>query len=192
MLGQGAEVFPYQGVKVLWRRRDRIVFLESSCVSMNVSVRKAIQVAQSMQDKRRWYLSCRTGLWKALRSFPFWSLLWRWRATRCRRWNVFVIVRDIEVLVRWIRIIKVFGIRCFVLISFWFDLAFSSVIANCFVNKDRIFHRGERPLELVSLSGARLMSTTDSEINVSSLTSGSYFVKIVTDQGTVVRSFVRK
>ncbi|MCJ8292020.1 MAG: T9SS type A sorting domain-containing protein [Crocinitomicaceae bacterium] len=47
-------------------------------------------------------------------------------------------------------------------------------------------------LELVSLSGARLMSTTDSEINVSSLTSGSYFVKIVTDQGTVVRSFVRK
>lgn len=47
-------------------------------------------------------------------------------------------------------------------------------------------------IELVSLSGTRLMSTTNSEINVSSLSKGSYFVKIVTDQGVVVRSFVKQ
>lgn len=46
-------------------------------------------------------------------------------------------------------------------------------------------------LELVSLSGERLMSTNESEINVSSLQSGSYFVKVVTDQGSVVKAFVK-
>lgn len=46
-------------------------------------------------------------------------------------------------------------------------------------------------LELVSFSGERLMLTTESEINVSSLQSGSYFVKVVTDQGSVVKAFVK-
>ena len=46
-------------------------------------------------------------------------------------------------------------------------------------------------LELISLNGAALMSTTGSEMNVSSLKVGSYFVKVVTDGGTVVRSFVK-
>ncbi len=46
-------------------------------------------------------------------------------------------------------------------------------------------------LELVSLSGERLMIATESEINVSSLQSGSYFVKVVTDRGSVVKAFVK-
>jgi len=46
-------------------------------------------------------------------------------------------------------------------------------------------------LELISLNGSVLKSTDSNEINVASLLSGSYFVKITTDQGTVVRSFVK-
>ena len=46
-------------------------------------------------------------------------------------------------------------------------------------------------LELFSLSGERLMITTESEINVSALVSGSYFVKVMTDKGSVVKTFVK-
>ena len=46
-------------------------------------------------------------------------------------------------------------------------------------------------LELVSLSGAILMTSVDSEMNVSDLKNGAYFVRIVTEEGTVVRSFVK-
>jgi hypothetical protein len=46
-------------------------------------------------------------------------------------------------------------------------------------------------VEVIALNGAQILSTTESEINVSSLQNGSYFVKIVTDKGTVVRSFVK-
>jgi hypothetical protein len=46
-------------------------------------------------------------------------------------------------------------------------------------------------LELISLSGARLMSTTENEINVSALQKGSYFVRILTEEGIAVRSFVK-
>ena len=47
-------------------------------------------------------------------------------------------------------------------------------------------------IEVVSLSGAVLKSTTDTEINVSDLRSGSYFVRIVTDAGIAVRQFVKQ
>ena len=46
-------------------------------------------------------------------------------------------------------------------------------------------------LELISLDGAQLMTGTGNEMNVSVLMSGTYFVKIVTDKGTAVRSFVK-
>jgi len=46
-------------------------------------------------------------------------------------------------------------------------------------------------LELISLSGEALMSTTENEMNVSKLVNGTYFLKIVTAQGTAVRSFVK-
>lgn len=47
-------------------------------------------------------------------------------------------------------------------------------------------------IELISLSGSVLKSTSNKEINVSDLMSGSYFVKIVTDEGIVVRSLVKQ
>ncbi|MDG1333510.1 MAG: choice-of-anchor J domain-containing protein [Crocinitomicaceae bacterium] len=46
-------------------------------------------------------------------------------------------------------------------------------------------------LELIALNGSVLKSSDSNEINVSSLLRGSYFVKVVTDQGMVVRSFVK-
>lgn len=46
-------------------------------------------------------------------------------------------------------------------------------------------------LELISLDGTKLMTSTGNEMNVSTLMSGTYLVKIVTDNGTAVRSFVK-
>lgn len=46
-------------------------------------------------------------------------------------------------------------------------------------------------LEIISLSGSTLLSSDTNEINVSSLLSGTYFVKVATDKGTAIRSFVK-
>jgi hypothetical protein len=46
-------------------------------------------------------------------------------------------------------------------------------------------------LEIVSLSGSVLMTSDSNQIDVSFLQSGSYFVKIRSDKGMAVRSFVK-
>lgn len=46
-------------------------------------------------------------------------------------------------------------------------------------------------MEIVSLDGSLLLSSEENEMNISSLTSGSYLVKVRTHQGVAVRSFVK-
>ncbi len=46
-------------------------------------------------------------------------------------------------------------------------------------------------IEVISLSGSILFSTKDRDFDVSALNSGTYFVKVVTERGAVVRSFVK-
>lgn len=46
-------------------------------------------------------------------------------------------------------------------------------------------------MEVVSLNGEVLLSSSEEALNVSTLTDGSYFVRIVTNEGRIVRSFVK-